>query len=156
MDYDALRSRLAEGLDYRDVIALPDGSVDRYYSVENSTGEQIRTRSAFVNLLAAGEIRSLNLVTESIRSGGQAVNAARQVSDLGPRVTLYGHLTDPEIDEFPFPTASMGVPATIHVLSFDEEDLMLSVESEDIREWRIEDLFAAIPTDPNAWLSDEV
>ncbi|WP_200530573.1 carbohydrate kinase family protein [Halorubrum sp. LN27] len=156
MQYDALRSRLDGTLDYRDVIALPDGSVDRYYGVTDATGERIATRSAFVDLISADGARSLQLTPEAVRPGGQAVNAARQVSALGPRVTLYGHLDDPALDGFSFPTVSMGSPATVHVLSFDERDLMLSVESDDIREWRVEDLFAAVPAPPDEWLSDEV
>jgi len=156
MDYDSLRSHLREGLDYRDVIALPDGSVDRYYSVADVTGERIQTLSAFVDRLSDGGVRSLKLVSERVRPGGQAVNAARQVSVLGPNVTLYGHLEDPNIGPFRFSTVSMGAPATVHVLSFGEEEIMLAHESEDIREWRIEDLFAAVPTDPDTWLSDEV
>ncbi|ELZ36557.1 hypothetical protein C471_14600 [Halorubrum saccharovorum DSM 1137] len=156
MHYEALRSRLAGELDYRDVIALPDGSVDRYYGVADATGDRVPTRSEFVDRISADGVRSLKLTPESVRPGGQAVNAARQVSVLGPRVTLYGHLDDPVLDAFAFPTVSMGAPATVHVLSFDERDLMLSVESDALREWRVEDLFAAIPTDPDEWLSDEV
>ena len=156
MEYDALRSRLTGGLDYRDVVALPDGSVDRYYGVADATGERLRTLPAFVDCLSADGVRSLKLVPEAVRPGGQAVNAARQASVLGPEVTLYGHLDDPNIGPFPFRTISMGAPAAVQVLSFDEEEMMLALESEDIREWRIEDLFAAIPTEPDAWLSDEV
>ncbi|OYR85062.1 hypothetical protein DJ71_08095, partial [Halorubrum sp. E3] len=70
MEYDALRSRLTGGLDYRDVIALPDGSVDRYYGVADATGERIRTLPAFVDRLSGG-VRSLKLVSEAVLPGGQ-------------------------------------------------------------------------------------
>lgn len=156
MGYDALHSRLTEGLDCGDVIALPDGSVDRYHAIEEATGERIQTLSAFLDRVAEDGVRSLKLTPEAVRPGGEAVNAARQASALGSGVTLYGHLDDPELGPFPFPTVSMGAPATVQVLSFDEEDLLLSTESQDIREWGIEDLFAAIPTAPDAWLSEEV
>lgn len=156
MVYDDLRSRLAGELNCRDVIALPDGSVDRYYDLADATGERVPTPAAFVERIAVDGVRSLKLHAEAVRPGGQAVNAARQVSALGPDVTLYGHLDHPALDGFPFSTVSMGVPATVHVLSFDEDDLMLSVESDDIREWSLDRLFEAIPAAPSEWLSDEV
>lgn len=148
-----MRSRLADGIDPRDVVALPDGSVDRYVTVADASGDRISTRAAFADRIASGA-RSLQLTPDEVRPGGQAVNAARQVHALDASVRLYGHLDDPELGPFPFPTVSMGAPATVHVLAFEREELMLSVESPDIRDWTLDDLFAAAAVDPDEWIDD--
>lgn len=154
MGYDRLRARLEAGLDARDIVALPDGSVDRYYALRDTAGERIETRGDFAQRVASA--RSFQLEPDEIRPGGQAVNAAIQVDALGQSVTLYGHLDDPEMAGLPFRTVSMGVPATVHVFGFDREELMFSVESEDIREWTFADLLAVVDGPPDAWLDDDV
>lgn len=156
MGYDALRARLSSGLDCRDIVTLPDGSVDRYYAVTDATGDRIPTQEAFADLLANGAVRSLRLEPQSVRPGGEAVNTATQVHALGQDVRLYGHLDDPQLGSFPFPTVSMGAPATVHILTFDREELMLSVESPDIRTWTLAELFATSGVDPDDWVDDEV
>ena len=156
MSYDRLRSSLADGLECRDVVTLPDGSIDRYYTVTDARGDPVATREAFVDLLAGGEVRSIRLVPEDVRAGGEAVNTATQIHALDQVPRLYGHLDDPELGPFPFPAVSMGSPATVHVLTFDREGIMLSVESSDIRSWTLVDLFAATTVDPDDWVDDEV
>ncbi|MFB6118558.1 PfkB family carbohydrate kinase [Halosegnis sp.] len=156
MPYDALYARLTEDLAAREVCALPDGSVDRYYHVTDAAGERIRTREAFLDRLATDGTRSLTLAPQGVRPGGQAVNAARQAAALGGAVHLVGHLDAPPLGPFDFPTVSLGEPATVHVLSFEADDLLLSVESEDLQTWRIEDVFTALPASPESWLADSV
>lgn len=155
MGYERLQSRLTEGIDCREVIALPDGSVDRYATVANASGEQIPTQDALADRIASGA-RSLRLLPDEARPGGQAVNAAKQVHALGQSVRLYGHLDNPELGPFPFPAVSMGTPATVHVLAFEREELMLSVESSDIRDWTVDDLFDAASVAPDEWIDDAV
>lgn len=156
MGYETLAPRLVDGLDARGVVTLPDGSVDHYYTVADATGTRVPTQDELVDLLARGNVRSLELREQRTDPGGQAVNAALQVDALGQSVRLYGHLDDGELGPFPFPTVSMGAPATVHVLSFAREDLMLSVESPDIREWTVEELFDAAAVNPDDWVDDEV
>jgi sugar/nucleoside kinase (ribokinase family) len=156
MGYERLGTRLASGLDCRDVLALPDGSVDQYYAVSDAAGDRIRTREAFVDRLAGDGVRSLRLTPGEIRPGGEAVNAAEQVHALGQWVHLYGHLDDPELGPFPFPTTSMGAPATVNVLAFETAELMLSVESPDIRDWTVDDLFDAAGVAPDELVDDAV
>lgn len=156
MTYDRLRSRLADWDDPREVVALPDGSVDRTWTVHRGSGERVHAKSTFADLIANGHVRSLQLEPVEVAPGGQAVNAARQSHALGAPTELYGHLDAPTLDELPFDTVSMGKPATVDVLSFDEAVLMLSVESGDIEDWMVEDLFDTIETDPDNWLTDEV
>lgn len=156
MPYGQLRSRLVDGVDCPPVVTLPDGSIDRYWSVHRSSGERIESKSAFGELVASQGVRSLQLEAIDVRPGGQAVNAARQSHALGAPVELYGHLDAPELDGLPFETVSMGEPATVNVLSFDETVLMLSVESGAIEDWTIEDLFDAVTPAPDDWVSDGV
>lgn len=156
MGYVGLRSSLADGLDCRSIVTLPDGSVDRYYAVADGRGDPISTQDAFADLLADGAVRSLRLVPQAVRAGGEAVNTAKQVHLLGEDVRLYGHLDDPQLGPFPFPTVSMGTPATVHILTFEREELMLSVESTDIRTWTLADLFATDGVAPREWVDDEV
>lgn len=156
MGYDSLADRLEGGLTGRTVVTLPDGSIDRYFGVTDAAGDRIATRAAFVDRLAGGRIRSFQLVPESVRAGGEAVNTAAQVDAIGLPVELYGHLDHPELADLPFPAVSMGEPATVHVLDFDTDELMLSVESRAIEEWSLADLFTAADTTPADWLDDEV
>jgi len=156
MAYEALRNRLEDGLDCRPIHALPDGSVDHYYAVETPTGERIDTQQAFAERLADTDVRSLNLVPQTVRAGGEAVNAAIQIDALEEPVSLYGHLEAPELGPFPFETVSMGEPATVHVLAFQRAELMLSVESGDINTWALSDLFETIEIEPDDWVADAV
>jgi len=156
MGYEALRKQLEDGLDCRPMHALPDGSVDHYYVVETPTGERIDTQQAFAERLAETDVRSLNLVPQTVRAGGEAVNAATQIDALGQPVHLYGHLDDPDLGPFPFETVSMGVPATVHVLAFQKAELMLSVESGDISTWTLSELFETIDIEPDDWVEDAV
>lgn len=156
MSYERLQSRLADGLECQDILTLPDGSVDRYYAVTDARGDRIATLDAFTELLEGGEVRSLRLVPDDVRAGGEAVNTASQVHALGQTPELYGHLDDSELGPFPFPVVSMGVPATVHVLAFDREEIMLSVESPDILSWTLADLFAAAAVAPDNWVDDGV
>lgn len=156
MTYDRLRSRLADWSDPRAVVALPDGSVDRTWNVHRGSGERVHTKSAFADLIANDHVRSLQLEPVEVAPGGQAVNAARQSHALEAPTELYGHLDAPTLDELPFDTVSMGEPAAVDVLSFDEAVLMLSVESGDIEDWTIGDLFDAVGTDRDDWLANEV
>lgn len=153
-EYESLRARLADGFDAGDVVTLPDGSVDRYYAVEGARGDRVATREEFVDRLAAGA-RALTLRLTGQHPGGQAVNAARQVDALGTAVTCYGHLDDPRLQSLPFDCVSMGAPATVHVLSFEESELMFSVESDAITDWSIERLFSTLAVSPDEWLTDQ-
>jgi sugar/nucleoside kinase (ribokinase family) len=156
MSYDRLRSSLADGLECRDLVALPDGSVDRYYTVTDARRDPVDTLDAFLDLLAGGGVGSLRLVPDGVRAGGEAVNTATQIHALDQVPKLYGHLDDPELGPFSFPTVSMGSPATVHVLTFDREEIMFSVESPDIRSWTLADLVAATAVDPDEWLDEAV
>jgi sugar/nucleoside kinase (ribokinase family) len=130
------------------VVALPDGSVDIYYRVFAGRETAVDTRAAFADRIADGRTSSLRAERRSREAGGQAVNLARQAAALDLPVTLYGHLDDPVFDGLPFPTRSMGTPATVRVYGFEDDDLMLSEDSTDLRTWSLADLRAvpgAIP-----------
>lgn len=156
MAYESLVQRLSAGPSPRGIVALPDGSVDTYYHVREDRGDRIETRAAFGERIAAGDSRSFELVERATRAGGQSVNTARQAHALGAPVTLYGHLNHPELGPFPFETHSMGAPAKVEVLVFERDELMLSVESESIARWSVEDLLAALPARPDEAFADRV
>lgn len=124
------------------VTAFPDGSVDAYCRIGPGGGGRIDSREAFARSVA-GDSQTFQLTPDSVEPGGQAVNVARQADALGADVTLFGHLDDPLFADLSFDARSMGDPARIDILRFEESDLMLSTESEDLRDWSFADLEAA-------------
>ncbi|AGN02489.1 hypothetical protein L593_12750 [Salinarchaeum sp. Harcht-Bsk1] len=120
------------------VTTLPDGSVDHFCSLADSVGPSTHTREAFSRAIT-GDRSSFRLDVESVESGGQSVNAALQLHALGSAVTAYGHFDAEIFTSLPFETVSMGTPADVYVLSFDDRDLML-VSDGDVGDWTLERL----------------
>lgn len=141
MPYDRLRRRLAERTE-QSVVALPDGSVDTYYRLQYARGEPIETSGAFADWVAAPETRGCRVDRSARTMGGQAVNTARQCDALGDDVTLFGHLDHPIFDDLSVPAHSMGAPADVTVLVFEDDEILLTEESSDLRTWTPPDLFA--------------
>ncbi|MFC6825873.1 PfkB family carbohydrate kinase [Halopelagius fulvigenes] len=132
--YENVAARLAD-LDPVSVCCLPDGSVDDHYELR-SGDEDVASREAFVRAVegGAGSLRRRRAAREP---GGQAVNAARQTAALGDDATLLGHL-DHEVFERLDPAieaVSFGSPSEVDVLRFEESDLMLVAESDDLESW---------------------
>jgi sugar/nucleoside kinase (ribokinase family) len=140
MSYEELARRLREDERPFTVGALPDGSVDEYYRVRDAESYVV-SREAFGHAVLDGR-DSFRLEHVMTDPGGQSVNMARQAATLGDQVALYGHLDHPIFD-FDFETVSLGTPAIVSVLLFDEDDLMVVEESADIRNWTFEDFRAA-------------
>lgn len=146
MPYDRLQDRLAD-LAADDgstptVTALPDGSVDRHCRVL-AGDEVLDTREAFARELAAGEAKSLALDVRRVEPGGQAVNHALQAAGLGADVALFGHLDHDVFRRLPVDGVSMGEPAVVHVLGFDDGAKMLVEGSRSIAAWSLADLTTA-------------
>lgn len=141
MAYDELGERLQAEPRELSVAAFPDGSVDTYYRALDGD-ERVETRTEFCSVLARDR-DSLRLRRRQQATGGQSVNMAKQAHALHDEVTLAGHLDDPVFADLPFTTVSLGEPATVSILLFDDGDLMLAEESQDIREWGVEDLRSA-------------
>ncbi|PGF15443.1 carbohydrate kinase [Natrinema sp. CBA1119] len=144
VSYDELRDRLdpLETGDTCRIVALPDGSVDRWYAIAGARVDRLEEIDAFTDQLAAGT-RSFALEPIDVRPGGQAVNAATQVHALGERATLVGHLDDPVCSDFPFETHSMGTPATVRVVDVGPDEIQFS-EPGPTEDWGLEDLLAVI------------
>jgi sugar/nucleoside kinase (ribokinase family) len=143
MPFRELLDRLEAGLSARgSVVALPDGSVDTYHRVFAGRGTPVDSRAAFAELVADTGTSSVRVERLTREPGGQAVNLARQVAALDVPVTLYGHLDDPVFDALGFGMHSMGDPATVEVYDFEDDDLMLSADSEDVATWSLDDLRA--------------
>ncbi|WP_226481130.1 PfkB family carbohydrate kinase [Natrinema amylolyticum] len=147
MSDDDLRDRLCdlETDDARRLVALPDGSVDRWYALSGAGGDRLEAADAFADQLAAGG-RSFSLEPIDARPGGQAVNAARQIHALGEAATLVGHLEHPVLSGFPFETHSMGTPATVRVVDFGADELQFS-EPGPAENWGLGDLLAVVDWD---------
>ena len=144
--YDDLRARLERFPDEpRTVVALPDGSVDRVYALEGERGERLEARAYFVRTLESG-VGTFPLEPIETRPGGQAVNAALQAHALGDDATLAGHLDHEAFDELPFETRSMGAPARITVVAFDDEEVLFP-EPGSRADWDLEDLLAVLEWD---------
>ena len=144
MSYDELCDRLddRDPGDARRVVALPDGSVDRWYALGGAGGDRLTAADAFADQLAAGT-SSFSLEPIDVRPGGQAVNAATQVDALGEAATLVGHLDHPVLSGFPFETRSMGTPATVRVLALGDDELLFS-EPGPAEDWGVADLVAVV------------
>lgn len=138
--YDRALDALADA-DPVSVTCLPDGSVDRHYRLTDA-GTAVESREALAERLTEGDAKAFAAELRDVRPGGQAVNMAQQVGALGDEVTLFGHL-DHEVFAFPFRAVTFGDPATVDVYGFEDGDLMVSEESDDIRSWTAHDLFAA-------------
>lgn len=145
MGYDELAKRLDRDGDEATVTALPDGSVDDYYTLSDLYGNRIEDRDTFAETVAS--TTSFPIDHESTEPGGQAVNMARQADALEDDVALFGHLDDPVFEELSVDAVSMGDPATMSVYTFADEDVLFSNDSEDIAGWSL-DTYRAVADDP--------
>lgn len=145
VSYDDLENRLGdlERDDTRNVVALPDGSVDHWYAVGGPGGERLASREAFGRRVLAGEGDTFPLEPLETRPGGQAVNAARQGHALGDDVTLVAALEHSVFADLAVETHSTGEPARIEVLSFDGEEVLLPERAPEGDGWDLETLAAA-------------
>jgi sugar/nucleoside kinase (ribokinase family) len=137
MSYDELTEALAADDETRTVTALPDGSVDIYYSVYDIDGERIRDRETFAERIME-DPPAFPVTRHSTEPGGQAVNAAIQADALDDSVHLFGHLDDPVFGDLDFKTTSMGAPSQIAVYPMDE-DILFADRSEELAEWTLAD-----------------
>lgn len=149
MPYQRLARRLAETPSPA-VSTLPDGSVDRYCRLSAGALDPVERRTTFAREAATGGRKGFGLEPERVEPGGQSVNTAQQAHALGADATCYGHLDDPEpgrdaFADLPFDTVSMGRPATVNVLDFEDDDLLLVEASPDLADWELSDLRAAAP-----------
>ena len=148
MAYEELVARLDESPRTLEVAAFPDGSVDIHCRVRDGDHE-LSTRESFKRALDAPR-SALQLADRRREPGGQTVNMARQADALGDDVHLAGQLEDPIFEGLPFETTSMGVPAEVTVLAFEDEDLMLAARSES-EGWTFRELAEVV--DPERFLS---
>ncbi|MBP1986119.1 carbohydrate kinase family protein [Halolamina salifodinae] len=149
MPYQRLARRLAEAPSPA-VSTLPDGSVDRFCRLSAGALDPVERRTTFAREAAAGRRKGFGLEPERVEPGGQSVNTAQQAHALGADATCYGHLDDPEpgrdvFDALPLETVSMGRPAIVNILDFEDNDLLLVEASPDLADWRLADLRAAAP-----------
>lgn len=142
--YATARDLLADAAPI-DVVAMPDGSVDTYRRVRDHRGDRVRARSTFGKRVAAGTTGSFRLAFRERAPGGHAVNAALQADALGDEPTLFGHLDHPVLADLPFETHSMGDPALVDVLTFEDGDLLLVDDPGTRPSWGVDDLRAAAP-----------
>lgn len=154
MVYEDLVERLAAEPEERTVTALPDGSVDVYYTMCDAEGERIEDRETLADRLADGQA-SFPVERESTAPGGQAVNMARQANALGDRVALYGHLDDPVFDDLDVERASMGEPSRIAIYPLDG-DVLFSEVSSDVADWTLDDLRAVADRPADRLAADAV
>lgn len=142
MDYAELVEVLYDKSSNHKVTVFPDGSIDTYYEVFDTTNDRIDSRTVFGKQIADGrDTFSADCITT--KPGGQAVNIAQQTHALGNETWLFGHLDDPLFDSLDVKTVSMGVPASVFVYEFDDDDLMLADNSPDMSQWSLSDLQAA-------------
>ena len=139
MPYQRLAARLAAG-PRPTVSTLPDGSIDRYCRLSAGGLDPVDRRTTFAREIEAGGRKGFALDPVSVEPGGQSVNAAVQAHALGSETTCYGHLDHAVFDDLPFDTVSMGEPAVVNVLDFEDSDLLLVEHSPDLRDWTLAEL----------------
>lgn len=147
---EAVRRVLDDAVDVT-ITALPDGSVDHRYQVLDTSGRPI-TRDAFADQLAAGA-RTFMLEQLSTEPGGMAVNAALQTHALGAQSRLVGHLDHDVFHDLPVESASMGPPADVKIYDFEEHAVMLTDESDALREWTLRDVRRTLGDRFEAWFA---
>ncbi|MFB6070300.1 MAG: PfkB family carbohydrate kinase [Halanaeroarchaeum sp.] len=130
-----IRDRLADG-DDPTITVLPDGSIDRRFEIVDADGRALTREALSREILEDAKTLMTRPLGE--KPGGQSVNAARQLHELGADTTLVGHLDDPIFASLPFDRYSMGDPAEILVYELADGVLMFAAESEDIQAWTIE------------------
>lgn len=143
--YDRLAARLRADRPTPSLSTLPDGSVDRFCTLSAGGTEPVTARETFGREVRAGRRKAYRLHPETTEPGGQCVNTAQQAHDLGADVTCYGHLDHPVHADLPFEAVSMGEPATVSVVEFDDGDVMLVEPSADILDWSLAELRAVAP-----------
>jgi len=148
VSYDELcdrLNRLETGDTCCRIVALPDGSVDRWYAIAGAGGDRLEKIDAFTDQLASGT-RSFALEPIDVRPGGQAVNAATQVHALGETATLVGHLNHPVLADLPPENALDG--DAVHGSRGRRRPRRNPVFGAGPTEnWRLEDLLAVIDWD---------
>jgi len=123
-----------------EVVTLPDGSVDIYYEIREGRGRPADTKQDFAEWIKDTATSSCRLREIDRTPGGQAVNTAKQSTTLGDNVVVFGHLKDPIFDSLDASTCSMGEPAEVNILVFEDGELMLSKVSPDFGDWDLETL----------------
>ncbi len=139
--YDTLLRRLDDAGSGK-ILTLPDGSVDIYYDVCGVKENPSETRDEFVDCLTDTGTNSCHLREIERTMGGQSVNTAKQCSALGDDVSVFSHTDDPIFDDLNATTYSMGEPARVNVLVFEDEELLLPQIPAHYSDWTLADLLA--------------
>lgn len=148
VSYAALVDRLTDDVAEtpRRIVSLPDGSVDHCYQVTGPGGKRLASSEALGEVLV-DEVETVPLEQTEIRAGGQAVNAALQIHELGDTAALIGHIDHPILATLPFETHSMGTPSTIRVFKFDDGECLFPEREGRTLNWGIDDLLAVVDWD---------
>ncbi|MFB6134206.1 MAG: PfkB family carbohydrate kinase [Halanaeroarchaeum sp.] len=115
------------------ITVLPDGSVDHRYAIVGPDGDELSRQEFATDIHEYAKTFLTRPLGEE--PGGQSVNAARQVHELGANTSLVSHLDHPIFASLPFETYSMGDPADIHVYELADGVTMFAIESADIDNW---------------------
>jgi len=133
--YARLRDRLADPPTPA-LSTLPDGSIDRYCTLDTSGADSIETRLALGREMGREGRSTFRVTVESVEPGGQAINVAKQLHGLGSDVTCYGYLDAPVFDRVGFDTVSMGEPSLVTAFNLDDGDVMFA-ENRGIADWTL-------------------
>lgn len=127
------------------ITVLPDGSVDRRSAVVDVDGTLLSRETVGAEI--ASDTKTFLTKWHGIEPGGQSVNAARQVHELGARTTLVGHLDHAIFDALSFRTYSMGDPAEVQIFELLDGVTMFAGESRDIQTWTIDRFYDTVGPD---------
>lgn len=127
------------------ITVLPDGSVDRRSAVVDVDGNLLSRETVGAEI--ASDTKTFLTEWHGIEPGGQSVNAARQVHELGARTTLVGHLDHTIFDALSFRTYSMGDPAEVQLFELLDGVAMFAGESRDIETWTFDRFYDTVGPD---------
>ncbi|MFQ3275189.1 MAG: hypothetical protein ACI9LV_000291 [Candidatus Nanohaloarchaea archaeon] len=139
MVYNEIVEKLGE-LEQLTAVGFPDGSVDTYVQMMKGKSGRITDRHEVAKKIEENSSASFRVTPERREPGGKSFNMSLQCDSLGLETAHYGYLNNSIFNHTGFQTYSMGTPADVTIAEFENGSLLLSEETPELTEWKLEDL----------------
>lgn len=137
--YKSLEKKLEDLLDVS-AVAFPDGSVDTYFQVLEGKKNAVKSRKEVGKQVMEHRSSDFKLLPKRREPGGIAVNMGVQIDKLGADTKLFGHLDHPVLQDLDIPKESLGEPAKVWITEFEDGDILLARENQEILNWELSEL----------------